>query len=179
MTDIDELDRIWRDGLAAAADAMPPATDPAARVGERIRRRRRARTTLTAISAAVTAVVIVVAVSFARDRQSGEFATSSPVAVVRVEVLVGGQLTIHFPGRAVSGQPPHVELPHGVIRFEVRSGSGADRLVIDGVPKFVAVVGSTHAAVTEIVQIPPGRYLMHSTVLGHAEVGEKAVLIVK
>ena len=180
MTDIEELDRIWREGLASAADAMPPATDPAARVAERVRRRRRARTTLTAISVAVTALVIVVALSFARDRQSGEFATAPPVAVVRVEVLVGGQLTIQFPGRAVSGQPPHVELPHGVIRFEVRSGSGAaDRLVIDGVPKFAAVVGSTHDVVTDIVRMPPGRYLMHSTLSGHAEAGEKAVLVVK
>jgi hypothetical protein len=179
MTDIDELDRIWREGLASAADAMSPATDPTARVTERIRRRRRARATLTAISVVATALVIVIAVSFARDRHSGEVAMAPPVAVVRVEVLVGGQLTIQFPGRAVSGQPPHVDLPHGVIRFEVRSGCCADRLVIDGVPKFAAVVGSAHDVVTEIVRMAPGRYLMHSTLPGHAEAGENAVIIVK
>jgi hypothetical protein len=183
MTDTGELDRIWREGLASAADATSPITDPTARVAERVHRRRRAHTTRTAVGVAATVAVIVIAVSFARGRHSGEVATAPPVAVVRVDVLVGGQLTIQFPGRAVSGQPPHVNLPHGVIRFEVRSGNGAaDHLVIDGVPKFaatVATVASPHDVVTEAVRMAPGRYLMHSTLSGHAEAGEKAVLVVK
>jgi hypothetical protein len=123
--------------------------------------------------------VLIVAVSFALDRQGGEVATAPPVAVVRVEVLVGGQLRIQFPGRAVSGQPPQVDLRHGVIRFEVRSGSGADHVVIDGVPNFAAAVDSTYGVVTELVRMPPGRYLMRSTIPGHAEAGETAVLVVK
>jgi hypothetical protein len=178
MTDIDELDRIWREGLASAADATLPATDPAARVAERVRRHRRSRTTRAAISVAVAAVVIVVAMSFARNRQSGQVATAPPVAVVHVEVLVGGQLTIQFPGRAVTGQPPQVELPHGVIRFEVGTGGGSDHLVIDGVPEFAVTVASVHDVVTEKVRMAPGRYVMHSTLSGHAEAGEKAVIVV-
>jgi len=179
MTDLDELDRIWREGLASAAATTTPVADPSVRVAERIRRRRRTRTTLTAIGVAVTGLVIILAVSLTRNPQRGDLATSTPVAVVRVEILVGGQLTIQFPGRAVSGQPPHVELPHGVIRFDVSSPGGTDHLVIDGAPKFSAVVVPTHDAVTESVRIPPGRYLMHSTLPGHAIAGEEAILVVK
>jgi hypothetical protein len=178
MTDTDELDRIWREVLSSAADAMLPVTDPTPRVASRVRRRRRARTTRAAIGVAVTVMAVVVAVSFARDRQRGDVATAPPVTVVRVDVLVDGQLTIQFPGRAVSGQPPHVDLPHGVIRFEVRTGGAADGLSIDGVPKFAVIVDSIHEVVTETVRIPPGRYLMHSTLAGHAEAGEEAVLVV-
>jgi hypothetical protein len=180
MTDIDELDRIWREGLASAAATMAPVTDPNLRVVERVRRRRRTRITFRGIGVVVTGLTIVLAVLFARNPPHADFATSSPVTVVRVEVLVHGQLTIQFPGRAVHGQPPHVELPQGLIRFDVSSPGGSDRLVIDGVPTFVAVVVPPHhAAVTETVQISPGTYLMHSTLAGHAAVGEEAILIVR
>jgi len=178
MPDIDELDRIWREGLSSAAGAMPPVTDPTARVAERVRRRERARARITAIGVvAVIALMIVLAVSVELSSRRADIATPSPVARVDVEVLVGGQLQIRFPGRSVGGQPPRVELPSGLIRFDVRS-AGTDRLVIDGIPEFVAVLGPTDT-VTRIVRIPPGRYLMHSTIAGHAEAGEKAILVVK
>lgn len=176
MTDTDELDSIWREGLSSVAAKMAPLTDPTVRVAERLRRRRRARMTLTALSIAVASVVIVAAVSLARNPHRANFATSHPLE--RVAVVVG-DLRIHFPGRVVSGEPPHVALPHGVIRFDLRSTGTSHRLVIDGVPKFVAVVDTAHDAISVTVRIAPGRYLMHCTILGHTEAGEKAILIVK
>jgi hypothetical protein len=183
MADIDELDRIWREGLLVVDASMTPISDPTVRVAERVRRRRRARLIRRWIGAAAVGVAVVLGVSLARARspQRVDVATSPPVAVVRVEVLLGGQLTIRFPGRATSGQPPRVELPHGVIRFEVHSPGGSDRIVIDGVPEFVAVVDPPYiqATAAQTVHIAPGTYLMHSTIAGHAEAGEEAVLIVK
>jgi hypothetical protein len=182
VADIDELDRIWREGLSAADAVTAPISDPTVRVAERVRRRRRLRRIRRWVGVAVVCVVIVLGVSLARagSPQRVDVATSSPVTVVRVDVLVGGQLTILFPGRATSGQPSRVELAHGVIRFEVQSRTGSDRIVIDGVPKFVATVyPPLHGTVTQTVRIAPGTYLMHSTILGHTEAGEKAVLVVK
>jgi hypothetical protein len=178
MADIEELDRIWREGLSSAAETMTPLTDPTAHVARRIRRRRRACTVFTTVGVAVTVLVIVLTVSVARDAQRDDFATGSPV-VVRVEVLVDNTLRIQFPGRPVSGQPPHVEIPHGLIRFEVRSPSGgSDHIIIRGVPEFDVVV-SGQETVTEVVRIPRGRYVMYSAIPGHAEAGETVVLVVK
>jgi hypothetical protein len=177
MSDIDELDRIWREGLVSADAAMTPITDPTTRVAERVRRRRRVRMTLRGVGVAVVGIAIVLAMSLSRSPQRDHFATSPPL--VRVAVVVG-DLNIHFPGRPVSGRPPQVELPNGVIRFDVRTTGASDRLVINGVPGFVALVGPFgHDTVTVTVRLAPGRYLMHSTILGHTEAGEEVILIVK
>ncbi|HEX3866995.1 MAG TPA: hypothetical protein VHV78_09590 [Gemmatimonadaceae bacterium] len=157
-------------------------SDPTVRVAERVRRRRRLRLVRRWIGITAVGVVIVLGVSLARARSSQrvDVATSPPVAVVRVEVLGEGALTIRFPGRATSGQPPRVELPRGVIRFEVKSLGGTETIVVDGVPKFVATVTPpVHGTVTQTVRIAPGTYLMHSAIPGHTEAGEEAVLIVK
>jgi hypothetical protein len=181
MADVDELDRIWREGLFAVDASMTPIADPTVRVAERVRRRRRLRLVRRWLGVTVVGLVIVFGVSFVRARspQRVEVATSRPVAVVRVEVEGEGALTIRFPGRATSGNPPRIELPQGVIRFEVETPAGIETIVIDGVPKFAATVDPVHRTVTQTVRIAPGTYLMHSAIPGHTEAGEEAVLVVK
>lgn len=175
IEELDVLDQMWREGLSLTAEGMTPISDPTGRVAGRLRRRRRARAALTTAGVAILGAFIVVTVSFARGPDHVRVATSAPP--VQVDVVVGPDLRIRFPGRAVSGQPPRVKLPHGLIRFRVRSTASSHHLVIDGLRGFVATVGPDTVTVT--VRIPPGRYLMHCTIPGHTEAGEEALLIVE
>jgi hypothetical protein len=177
MPEVDELDQIWREGLSAAEAAMTPPTDPAGRVAARVRRRRRNRSALTATGVVVVGALVFAGIALGRRAPDGpHIATSGPVT--NVTVVVGPELRIRFPDRAVSGQPRRIELPYGKIRFRVRSAGGSHRLVIDGVPGFVAAV-SESKPVSVLVRIAPGRYRIHCTIPGHTESGENAILIVQ
>jgi hypothetical protein len=178
MTSTDELDSIWRDGLSAAASEFFIADDPRTRVAERVRHRRRSRRTGTAVTLVVLSAAAVLAVAQIghQGTHAGVAARPNPTvrAVVEVDDAPGNQLTIALPGRVVSGNPPSIALPSGLIRFEIHGLHPDHRLVIDGIPNFVAdfsVSGPT--TITEDVQLNPGEYLMHCTVPGHAEAGEE------
>jgi hypothetical protein len=176
MPEIDELDRIWRAGLSAAAAARPPVDDPSARVGQRVRRRRRSRITLTTVGAVALVGIVAVAAVFATAPRGARVATSPPA--VTVDVVVGPALQIHFPGLVVTGQPPRVHLPRGLLRFRVRAAAGTHELVIDGVHRFDVTVASETSAVSVTVRLAPGVYRMHCTIPGHTIAGEEATLLV-
>jgi hypothetical protein len=184
MNSTDELDGIWRDGLSAAAGQLDIADDPRTRVAERVRHRRRSRRTAMAVTLAVLSAAAVLAVAQIghQGTHAGVAARPNPTvrAVVEVDDAPGSnQLTIVFPGRVESGKPPSIALPSGLIRFKIHGLHPDHRLVIDGVPGFVAefsVSGPTN--ITEDVQLKPGEYLMHCTVPGHAEAGEEMRLTV-
>jgi hypothetical protein len=180
MPDVDELDHIWRAGLSAAAAAMAPVTDPVARVAARVRRRRRARATLTSIGAAALVVVVIfTGFVLARNPHGTHVATTPPAEPVNVVVGWHGTLRIRFPGREASeNQAPRVNLPHGQLRFTVRS-YGTHRLVIDGVPGFNPQVVTDGTPVVVTVRLARGTYLMHCTIPGHTESGEVAILVVE
>jgi hypothetical protein len=178
MTSTDELDGIWRDGLSTAASELDIADDPRTQVAERVRHRRRSRRTATAVTLVVLSAVAVLAVA-----QIGKQGTHAGVAarpnstigaVVEVDDAPGNRLTIAFPGRVVSGSPPSIALPSGLIRFKIHRLSPGHRLVIDGIPGFVVDFSvSAPTTVTEDVHLNPGEYLMHCTIPGHAEAGEE------
>ena len=140
MNDVDELDSMWRDGLASAAADGPQTSDPHARVAERVHRRRR----LHAISVgAVVLGVILAAVAGVAvlanhpDHTNGNrIASSPPHTVVEVRDGAGGQLRITFPGRAITGH--EVRLPAGVYPFEFHMLSPGHELALDDVPGFAA-----------------------------------------
>ena len=178
MNSTDELDGIWRDGLYAAASELDIADDPRTQVAERVRHRRRSRRTATAVTLVVLSVAAVLAVAQIGKpvTHSGVSARPNPTvrAVVEVDDAPGNQLTITFPGRVVSGNPPSIALPSGLIRFKIHALTPGHRLVIDGIPDFVADFSvSAPTTVTEDVQLNPGEYLMHCTIPGHAEAGEE------
>ena len=180
MNSTDELDGIWRDGLSAAASELVIADDPRARVAERVRHRRRSRRTGTAVILVVLSAAAILAVAQIghQGRHPGVAARPNPTvrAIVEVDDAPGNQLTIVFPGRVVSGNPPSIELPTGLIRFKIH-GSTGHRLVIDGVPGFVAdFSASDPPPITEDVRLNPGEYLMHCTIPGHAEANEEMLL---
>ena len=182
MTSTDELDQLWRDGLAAAAEQINPPDDPEHRVAIRRRRRRRRRMTTKVSALALVALTAITIATLSRRSDEGTRVTSPPArvptAIVAVEDAPNDSLTIAFPGRSVSGKPPAIELPSGLIRFEV-DGSGGHELVLDGPSGFRVQISSASApSTTTDVQLSPGRYLMHCIIPGHAEVGEQARLIV-
>ncbi|MDP9336101.1 MAG: hypothetical protein M3Q30_22710 [Actinomycetota bacterium] len=180
MTSSDELDGTWRDGLSAAASELVIADDPRTRVAERVRRRRRSRRTRTAVTLVVLSAAAVLAVAQMGHQGTHPGVAAGPGATVRAVVEVddapGNQLTIVFPGRVVSGNPPSIRLPSGLIRFKIQ-GSAGHTLVIDGIPGFVADFSpSGPTTLTEDVRLNPGEYLMHCAVPGHAEAGEEMLL---
>jgi hypothetical protein len=178
MNSTDELDGIWRNGLSAAASELDLADDPRTQVAERVRHRRRSRRTATAITLVVlsTAAVLAVGQIGKQGTHAGVAARPNPTvrAVVEVDDAPGNQLTIVFPGRVVSGNPPSIRLPSGLIRFKIH-GTPGHRLVIDGIPGFVADFSALRAptTLTEDARLNPGEYLMHCTIPGHAEAGEE------
>jgi hypothetical protein len=181
MTSTDELDGIWHDGLSAAENELVIAHDPHARVAERVRHRRRSRRTGTAVTLVVlsAAAVLAIAQIGRQGTHAGVAARPDPTvrAVVEVDDAPGNLLTIVFPGRVVSGNPPSIRLPSGLIRFKIH-GTPGHRLVIDGMPGFVADFSALRAptTLTEDARLNPGEYLMHCTIPGHAEANEEMLL---
>jgi len=181
MTSADELDQLWRDGLAVLAEEFNTPTDPEPRVALRLRRRRRVRnaTKLTAVVASIAVAAITIA-ALARGSDHRTRVTSPPspvpVATVAVEDAPGGSLRITFPGRE-TGLP--LRLPSGLVRFHVVSGAAGHELVLDGPSGFRVQLSSpsTRTSTTD-VQLAPGQYLMHCIVPGHTEAGEQAAITV-
>jgi hypothetical protein len=174
MTDIDELDRMWRDGLASAAEDVVATPNPQARVAARVQHRRRSRRTTTASVVVVLIAAVVIAVSQLGQHPKHLSVGAERPLIVQVTDAPNGNLQILFPGRPISN-PPIVPLPSGVIRFEIRGLAPGHRLVIDGVPGFV-VDFEAPGTITKDVRLNPGEYLMHCTIPGHAEAGERALL---
>lgn len=175
MTNTDELDRLWRDTLRSGADStLVGEAEP--RVAARVRQRRRRR---AAGTAAILLVVVCTTLGAAvlLTRHPSHVTVSHGLAAV-VEVVDGPSLSLRFPGRATSDISPRIDLPSGLIRFEVRV-IGSHRLVIDGVPGFVADGEYGGPSVTENVRLQPGDYLIHCTIPGHAEAGEEAIIHVQ
>ena len=181
MTDTDELDRIWREGLGHLAAPTMPISDPASAVGARTRRRHQSRVGVLATAAVVLAASIVGVVVVAGRRSTETIVhTPSPTSVPRplvVDVVDGarGNLTISFPGRTVSGSPPHVNLPAGLIQFDIATLTAGHSLAVDGVPGFAATP-QTIGTVIRTVQLRPGVYALHCLVPGHTEAGEEVFL---
>jgi hypothetical protein len=181
MTSTDELDGIWRDGLSAAANELVIADDPHGRVDRRVRHRHRSRRTGTAIILVVltAAAILAVAQLGRQETHAGVAARPGPTirAIIEVDDAPGNQLTIVFPGRVASGNPPSIRLPSGLIRFKIH-GTPGHQLVIDGIPGFVADFSAFRAptTLTEDARLNPGEYLMHCTIPGHAEANEEMLL---
>jgi hypothetical protein len=180
MTSTDQLDGIWRDGLTATASQLVIADDPRTRVAERVRHRRRSRRTATAVTLVALSAAAVLAVAQMGHQGTHPVVAARPNptvrAVVEVDDAPGHQLTIVFPGRVVSGNPPSIALPSGLIRFKIH-GTPGHRLAIDGIPGFVANFSpSGTTTLTEDARLNPGEYLMHCTIPGHAELGEEMLL---
>jgi hypothetical protein len=178
MTDIDELDRIWRDGLASAAEDVVATPDPQTRVAARVRHRRRTRRTMTTSIVVVLIAMVAIAATQLGHHSKQVRVAAKPPLIVQVVDAPHGNLQILFPGRPMTGYPPSVQLPSGVIRFEIHDLNPGHRLVIDGVPGFVADF-ETPGTITQDVRLNPGEYLMHCTIPGHEEAGESARLIVR
>ncbi len=183
MTSADDLDRIWREGLTLAASELVVRDDPRARTATRVQRRRRSRRIKTAVAAIAFSVAAIGATAHFDDHVSHGRVASRPPTTVQASVSIddapGNQLAITFPGRTVSGNPPSVTLPAGIIHFEIH-GTPAHQLVIDGVPDFTATfAGTASSTVTENVRLQPGRYSLHCTIPGHAAAGEQAILTVE
>jgi hypothetical protein len=182
MTSADELDQLWRDGLAVLAEQLAPPTDPETRVALRRRRRRRGRnaTKLAAVVASIAVVAITIAV-LARGSDQRTRVTSPPppvpVATVAVVDTPRGSLRIDFPGRRTGSLP--LQLPSGLIRFQVVSGSPGHQLVLDGPTGFRVQLSSlAMRSTTTDVQLAPGQYAMHCIIPSHTEAGEQAVIVV-
>lgn len=191
MSDVEELDGMWRDGLAAAA--VHPAPDERARIAARVRHRRRARRTMTAGgAAALTAAAVVGVVQIGHGSTDVRVATHGttmtttpeaqtgpvvPNAVVQVNEAPGNQLVIFFPGRA-GGDRSSVTLPSGLIRFEIHELGAGHELRIDGVPGFDAVIDKVGATITRDVRLTPGTYVMYCAIPGHRAAGEGVRLVV-
>lgn len=181
MTSTDELDQLWRDGLAVLAEEFKRPTDPAPRVALRLRRRRRVRnaTKLSVVVASIAvAAITIAALAQGPDRRTRVTSPPPPVpvATVAVEDAPGGSLRIDFPGRETGVS---LQLPTGLIRFQVVSGAAGHELVLDGSPGFRVQLSSPSArSTTTDVQLAPGQYLMHCIVSGHTEAGEQAAITV-
>ena len=180
MTDTDELDRIWREGLGHLAAPTTPISDPATAVGTRLRRRSRSRVSVLATATVVFAASIAGVVALTSRRSTVTIVHTPPASIPRplvVDVVdaAGGNLTISFPGRKVSGSPPHVNLPAGLIQFDVTALTAGHSLALDGVPGFAATP-QTIGTVTRTVQLRPGVYALHCLVPGHTEAGEEMLL---
>jgi hypothetical protein len=180
MTDTDELDRIWREGLGHLAVPAAPIVDPASAVGARMRHRHHARLGAAAAATVVLAASIVGVVVTGHGTTDTLVQPSSVQAVPRplvVDVVdaPNGSLAISFVGRKVSGSPPHVNLPAGLIEFHVTSLSPGHVLALDGVPGFAATPQEI-GTVIRTVQLRPGVYLLHCLIPGHTEAGEEVLL---
>jgi hypothetical protein len=175
MNDIDELDEMWRTGLAGAAHDVVSTVNPQARVAARVKHRRRSRWARTAsVAVLLLAAALGTATHLGGHAQHVRVAAEQP-SIIQVTDAPAGTLQILFPGRLTAGNPPRVLLPSGVVRFEIRGLTAGHRLVIDGAPGFVANF-QTPSTITKEVQLDPGEYLMHCTIPGHAEAGEEAIL---
>jgi hypothetical protein len=187
MTEIEDVDQIWRAGLATAADALGPAGDVRARVAARVRHRQRSRRAVSAGAVAALMATTVVAVAELHHDDGrvrvaiAPTTTTVPVirAVVQVNDAPGGALTMEFPGRTVTGNPPTISLPSGVIRFVVHDVSPGHDLVIDGIPAFNIDLATAGETITKDVQLDPGVYDLHCAIPGHEDAGEKILLVVR
>ncbi len=180
MTDTDELDRIWRDGLGHLAVPTADLSDPTSAVGARMRHRHHVRVGVVAAAVVVVAASIVGVVTTGRRATETVSDAGSATTVPRpLEVGVvdapNGHLTISFVGRKVSGSPPHVNLPAGLIEFHVTSLSPGHSLALDGVPGFAATPQEI-GTVIRTVRLEPGVYALHCLIPGHTEAGEEVLL---
>jgi hypothetical protein len=181
MTDTDELDRIWREGLGHLAAPTTPISDPASAVGARARQRHQSRIGVLATAAVVIAVSIAGVLVVAGRRSTETIVPArSPTSIPRrlvVDVIdaARGNLAISFPGRKVSGSPPHVNLPAGLTQLKITTLTAGHSLVLDGVPAFAATPQAI-GTVIRTVQLVPGVYALHCIVPGHTEAGEEMLL---
>jgi len=178
MNDVDELDRVWREGLATLAADLDPVADPHARVCTRVHHRRRSR--IAVIAVVSIALIVAVVVAFAPGGSHSRVRVESPApdviaAVVQVTDAPGGRFAISFPGRATIGNPPEVQVPSGLIRLEIHSSVPGHHVVLDGFPDVVANFEHAGTIVRE-VRLVPGSYFLHCSVPGHTEAGERAML---
>ena len=187
MTNVDDLDRIWRDGLVTAAEEFSGPGDVRTRVAARVRHRRRSRRAMSAGAAALLVGTAGVGVGALHrdDRRAGVAtvplttapATAAPVAVVQVDEAPGNALKIAFPGR-VLGDPPSVSLPSGLIRFEIHVGGAGHVLRIEGVPGFEVDASVEGETIVKDIDLAPGTYVMYCAIPGHRDAGEQMILVV-
>jgi hypothetical protein len=183
VNETDELDRIWRDGLRHLALPTARNDDEAPMVTPTADRRTYARLAGSVTVAVLIAAMLVGVLTLGRHRdatRAGPPATTVAVQPVVVDVVdaPGNTLTLSLPGRTVSGQPPHVELPAGLIEFRIEMQSAGHVLEIDGVPDF-APTPMTVGTVTRTVRLTRGIYRLYCAIPGHAEVGEQMLLDVR
>ncbi|HEV7524541.1 MAG TPA: hypothetical protein VGP92_06220 [Acidimicrobiia bacterium] len=180
MTETDEVDRIWREGLKRLAPDTTPMVDAEALV-DAGSRRSRARVT---IAAAAILVVCSGAVAVVLTRHDPATVVRGidrpPPVVVDLVDAPNGALTIAVPGK-VSGhqrQPPQIVLRAGLVEFHIELRSTGHELRLEGVAGFAPVHGPPGVA-TRIVQLHPGIYRLYCMLPGHAEAGEQIFLDVR
>ena len=179
MNDTDELDRIWRDGLSRLALPTRPIPEPvrpgAGIVGGRHRARPRAYIAIAAAAAVlVICGLIVVAV---RESSPAVVETRTPATPVVVDIVdaPNGSLALRIPGRAVSGQPPHIDLAAGLVQFRIDSRRAGHQLVLDGVSDFAPTPNEIGITI-RTVRLHHGVYRLYCAIPGHAEAGEQILL---
>jgi hypothetical protein len=186
MTNDDDLDRMWRDGLTRAADGLGVTTGVRSRVAARVRHRRHRRRAASAGAIAALAATTVVGVAELRSGSTRvQVATSDtttpPVVptVVQVDDAPGGALKIEFPGHDL-GYLPSITLPSGDVRFVIHGDSGGHVLRIDGAPEFEANFTAAGETITKDVMLVPGRvYVMYCAIPGHREAGESVIIVAR
>lgn len=184
MTNVDELDRIWQEGLTTAAEEFAAPGDVRTRVAVRVRHRRRSRRVVAACAAAAVVAAAGVGVGLLPHDGSAVVATVPvtttppvPVAVVQVDEAPRNQLEITFPGR-VSGDATSLSLRPGLIRFVVHVSGAGHVLRIDGAPAFEVDANVEGETIAKDVELEPGTYVMYCAVPGHREAGEQMTLVV-
>jgi hypothetical protein len=194
MSDVEDLDAMWRDGLISEAAVGQRASDPRARVAARVRHRRRVRRTMTAGgAAALTAATVVGVVQIGHGSSHVRVATDStttttttttpapssvPADVVQVDEAPGNQLKIVFPNEPANAGSKSITLPSGLVRFVFHTGAAGHELRIDGVPGFRVDFVTEGATITKDVQLATGTHVMYCAIPGHREAGEHVELIV-
>jgi hypothetical protein len=186
MTNDDDLDRMWRDGLTTAADGLGATTGVRSRVAARVRRRRYRRRAASAGAIAALTATTVVGVAELRSgstrvQVTTPDTTAPPVVptVVQVNDAPGGALKIAFPGHDL-GNPASITLPSGDVRFVVHGDSAGHVLRIDGAPGFEANFTVAGETITRDVQLVPGHvYDMYCAIPGHRDAGESVIIVAR
>lgn len=183
MTQTDELDRIWREGLERLGFSRVESVDVASSVARALGRRRAQRRIFVMIAATAVLALGTIAVVFSmnsRDSTATLAGRSAPRPVV-VDVVdtPGGALALTFPGRVASGQPPHIDLPAGLIEFRIDVRAPGHELGLEGVAAFAPTPIAARGVVTRTVRLAPGVYRLYCAIPGHADAGEQMLFDVR
>ena len=171
MSDMDTIDRAWRDGFERGAPTIENA-GARERVDHRVgvRRRRRA---VGRVAAGVCAVVLVAGGTFAlRPKAKAE----QPVGQVQKIAVVdapNGNLSIVFPSTGTSS----IHLKPGRYEFDITAGGPGHAVGFADAGAEVQLERKG-AVVPLFVTLKPGPHELRCSIPGHSDAGEQATVFV-